>query len=185
MGLEVVVNEILARGAEEEQKILQAAQDEARRLVEAAEGEADELRAQRLQEMRTQIEALRREARSSAEFEVRRRLLTTQRELAEDFRRRVLEALQNLPKADTERLLTALLKEAQHALPAGRLHAPKGVLAWASQASKYEPGRELAALGGFQVESPDGTVLLDYRYETLLENAWKSILSESRSLFEG
>ena len=184
MGLEVVVNEILARGSSEEQDILQKAETERRALLDRAEGEADEIRAKALAETRAKLEAVRREQHSAAEFEVRRRLLTAQNELAGDFRRRVLEALRTLPEKEHEKVLAALVKQAQKDLPKGRVHARKDDLA-ALATGGYEKGEAIDAVGGFQVESPDGSVLLDYRFDTLLEGVWKEILAESRKLFEG
>ncbi len=184
MGLDVVLNEILTRGADEAQKVVRNAEAERQRVLDAAEGEADEQRARTLQETRLQLDAMRREHQSASEFEVRRRLLTTQRELNEDFRRRVLEALRSLPKNDREKTLSKLVKLAQLDAPKGTVHANREDLAFLTSASGYKRGQDLQIVGGFQVESEDGTVLLDYRFETLLENAWKDMLAESQKLFE-
>jgi len=182
MGLEVVVNEILARASEEEQRILREAESERQKILDAAEGEADEVRARSLQDTRAKIEALQREQRSAAEFEVRRRLLQAQRELTEDLRKRVLAALADLSKTEREKIYSRLLKKAQKDLPKGRIHARKEDLPILTK--NYEKGRELDAVGGFQVESEDGTILLDYRFESLLDGAWKDILAETRKLIE-
>lgn len=184
MGLEVVLNEILATGSEEEQKILRQANAERQRLVDAAEGEADEIRAKAFQDTRAKLDALRREQTSASEFEVRRRLLTTQRELAEDFRGRVLAALGALNEKDRHKILDALVKKAQKDLPKGHVHARKEDLAHLVKAG-WDKGHAIDGVGGFQVESPDGTVLLDYRFETLLETAWPEIQRETNKLFQG
>lgn len=184
MGLEVVLNEILARGAEEEQKILRQAETEKQRILDAAEGEADGLRAKALQDTRGKLDALRREQQSASEFEVRRRLLTAQRELTDDFRARILHALSTMKDADRQKLLAPLVKKAQRELPKGRIHARTEDLAFLATGN-YTRGRELQTAGGFQVESEDGTLLLDYRLETLLEGSWKDILGQTRQLFEG
>jgi len=184
MGLEVVVNEILARASEEEQRVLREAESERQKLLDAAEGEADEIRARALRDTRSKLDALRREATSASEFEVRRRLLNVQRELTEDFRARILKALSDLSKAERERMLVPLMKRAQKDLPKGRAHARKEDLPLLTKAG-YEKGHELTGAGGFQIESEDGTVLLDHRFETMLEGAWKDIQQETRKLFEG
>lgn len=185
MGLETVLNELQTRGSEDEQKILRQAEAERQKIVDAAEGEADELRAKKLQETRHRIDALRREQTSAAEFEVRRRILTTQSELTQDFRKRLLEALHKLPKAEREKILGLLVKRVQKELPKGRFHSLAEDQAYIAKASGYAAGKEIQAAGGFQVESEDGDVLYDLRFETLLDAAWKDILAQTQTLFEG
>lgn len=185
MGLEVVLNEILARGAEEERTILQQAEAEKRKLLDAAEGEADEIRARALQETRNRVEALAREQRSAAEFEVRRRYLTAQRELAEDFRGRVLAELAKLAKPRREKLLTALAQQVAKDIPKGMVHAPKDDMAiLAKVAPNWGKGEATTGAGGFQVESQDRTVVVDQRFETRLESLWKDLQAQTRELFE-
>jgi vacuolar-type H+-ATPase subunit E/Vma4 len=185
MGLETVLNEILARSSEQEQAILRQAESERQRLLDAAEGEADEIRARILQETRSRVDALRREQQSAAEFEARRRLLAAQRGLAEDFRKRVLATLADLPAKDLDRVHTTLAKRAQAELPQGRIHARKEHLAALVKATGYDKGDAIECAGGFRVESPDGSTILDYRFETLFEAVWPQILHETRTLFEG
>lgn len=185
MGLEVVVNEILARGNEEETSVLKQADQERQRLLDQAEGEADEIRARALQAARQRVDAMRREHESASEFEVRRRILTTQRQLTEDFRRRMLDALRNLGDQQRHDLLAPLVAKAHKDLPKGKIHARSDDMEFLSEASDYKKGRTIDAVGGFQVESTDGRVLLDSRFETLLERSWKDVLSQTKDLFEG
>lgn len=183
MGIEVVLQQILDQAAQEEQQILRQSQAERDAILSQAEGQADELRSRRLAETRTLVEALRREMTSASEFAARRKLLIARRELTEDFHARLLNSLSTLPKAENEILLAVLVKAAQRALPKGTVHARPADLALLTAAG-YTRGREQSGAGGFQVESPDATVLLDDRFETLLENHWKDVLNASRKLFE-
>lgn len=185
MGLEVVLNEIVARGQEEEQKILADAERERRKLLDAAEGEADEIRAKALQETRTKVDAVRREVLSASEFEVRRRLLTAQRELGEDFKGRVQAALAHLPAKEREKILGVLIHKAQKELAQGKVHATKEDLAFVTKHAAWAPGGTIAGAGGFQVESPDGSIVLDQRFETLLDTAWPELQREAQKLLQG
>lgn len=184
MGLEVVLNQILARGAEEENGILGQAREEADRIVSDARARASDLLQRRKALTEQRADALRRELFSAAEFEARRHLLVVRRELSEDFRRRVLQALSKLPAARNQAMLAKLLERSKRDLPQGVVHARREDLA-ALASGAYQKGRELAMAGGFQLESRDGTILLDCRFETLLENQWRQILTEAQPLFEG
>ena len=48
-----------------------------------------------------------------------------------------------------------------------------------------EIGEDIDGLGGFVLESPDGSVLMDYRFEGRLRDAWEASLEEvNKILFE-
>lgn len=183
MGLEVVLKQIQTAGQKEESNILEQAQFERERILVDAKKRADEIRQASTTRTESRLEGLRRELLSAAEFESRRRLLVARRELSEDFRKRVHAAVAALSAPQNQGLLTKMAKKAAADLPNGTVHAKRNdqpILA----KSGFKAGNETTGLGGFQVESPDGAVILDYRYETLLENAWKQILSENQTLFE-
>jgi vacuolar-type H+-ATPase subunit E/Vma4 len=183
MGLEVVLNQIQSAGQKEESNILEQAHFEKDRILAEAQRRADAMRADATARTEARLEALRRELTSAAEFESRRRLLVARRELAEDFRRRVLESLSTLAANKNQALLTKLAQRAKKDLPAGTAHARKADLPTLTAAG-FKAGRDLPGPGGFQVESADGLIVLDLRYETLLENVWKQILAEHQNLFE-
>lgn len=183
MGLEVVLNQIQTAGQKEESDILEQANFEKERILADAQKRIDELKHQAQQRTESRLEALRRELLSAAEFESRRRILVARRELAEDFRKRVHDAVASLSAPKNHAILDKLAEKAAAELPKGTVHSKRndqGVLTKAG----FKAGRELNGLGGFQVESADHAVVLDYTYETLLDNVWKQILSEHQSLFE-
>jgi vacuolar-type H+-ATPase subunit E/Vma4 len=183
MGLEVVLNQIVSAGQKEESDILEQAQFERERVLQEARAKAAEVRSKGQRQTEARLEALRRELLSAAEFEARRRILVAKRELSEDFHKRVLAALGKLAPARNQAILTKLLTQAQQEVRQGTVHARKADLATVAKGG-YKAGRELEGAGGFQVESQDGSIGLDMRYESLLENVWKQILGENQALFE-
>jgi vacuolar-type H+-ATPase subunit E/Vma4 len=46
-------------------------------------------------------------------------------------------------------------------------------------------GDSVEGLGGFTLESSDGSVLLDYRFDGRLDAAWKKSLSEINTILFG
>lgn len=183
MGLEVVLNQILQSGQKEESDILEQAQYEREKILVDARGRADALRQKGRAQADAKIESLRREIISAAEFEARRRTLVARRELAEDFHRRVLAGLSALPAPRNQAIVSKLAERAKAEIPKGVSHARKADQAILAKAG-FKAGTDVEGAGGFRVESADGSVVLDHRYETLLENAWKDILTENQSLFE-
>jgi vacuolar-type H+-ATPase subunit E/Vma4 len=44
--------------------------------------------------------------------------------------------------------------------------------------SGFDMGEDIEGLGGFVLESKDGSSMLDFRFDMILEEAWKSSLAE-------
>ena len=51
--------------------------------------------------------------------------------------------------------------------------------------SNFEMGKDISGLGGFVLESKDGSVVLDYRFDSLLEVAWKSSMASVNKVLFG
>ena len=51
--------------------------------------------------------------------------------------------------------------------------------------SNFEMGKDIPGLGGFVLESKDGSVVLDYRFDSLLEDAWKSCMASVNKVLFG
>jgi V/A-type H+-transporting ATPase subunit E len=183
MGLETVLDEIRQKGQQQEAQILQEAKAEAARITGQAEEEATKAAALRAQETEARAQAMEREIIGASEFEARRRNLSVQRELAGDLRDRILRALSDLPAAKNEEILTTLVQRARKDILKGTVHARKADLPILEKLG-YTKGEARAMAGGFIVEDVGGDVLLDLRFEVLLDDAWKQILVQNQGLFE-
>jgi len=51
--------------------------------------------------------------------------------------------------------------------------------------SGFTMGDDIEGLGGFVLESKDGTTVLDYRFDFRLEQAWKNSLGQVNSILFG
>ena len=163
--------------------MLAEADREAKAILGEATKEAEAIAQRRAKETQVRIEALRREILGASEFEARRKLLAVKRELSEEFRRRVLARLAQLPEERNRKLLEKLASTAKKEIPKGKVHARKKDLDPLT-ATGYDAGDSVSGSGGFIVESASGDVLLDYRFDVLLDEAWKQILAENQELFE-
>lgn len=183
MGLDAVVNEILGQGKQEEEDILKQADKEAEAILQDARRKAEEVQQKRRREAEQRKEALEREILGASEFEARRSYLSVKRELLQDFRQRVLDGLADLPKERNQAILEKLVAQAQGELDQGRIHSRKEDLEFLAK-ERYDKGDAIDCAGGFIVESPEGDVQLDYRFETLLDDAWKQVLVKTSDMFE-
>lgn len=198
MGLDVVITEILEQGRGRAQEILREAEREAKTLRDDVEKRVAQ-EAQRAQtQAKKDAERHRLQELARAEFEAKKKVLDAQKMLWDELNAKTLEALRTLPAERTQRVLRSLAKKSKAVLPNGvvfareadRWVANETGYAWGgaggaagSSASQYRFDAK-ETVGGFLVESSDGSVVLDYRFETLLEDMWKDLMrEESAALF--
>lgn len=174
MGLEKVVEEVLASGRERRDGILAEADEEAGRLIEAARAEVDAYRAERQSETWARIKRMREQELQSAELELRRAELAMHRELLDRVEAEARDRLAALPRSRAEPLLRSLL--ARHAMPDGKvLSSPKDEPLVRALTSQRYAGH-VGCIGGVVLESADGTVREDRTFETILRERTEASL---------
>tara|TARA_Y100000588_G_C13943616_1_gene791134 strand:- start:289 stop:564 length:276 start_codon:yes stop_codon:yes gene_type:complete len=84
-------------------------------------------------------------------------------------------------------VLNSLLAQASEEAPSGMILKPvktdRDFLS--KNSSGFEIGDEVDGLGGFVLEDSDGSVLMDYRFEGRLSNAWDDRLGEVSNILFG
>src|SRR5947208_15769541 len=100
MGLETVIEDVLAAGRSEADDVHRAAVAERERILRDARAEGAKLLAQREQEGRQAAERLRIQARARAELESKKIVLSAQKELLDQVYSSVLEKLPRLPESE-------------------------------------------------------------------------------------
>src|SRR5205809_8146187 len=101
MGLETVIEDVLAQGRSEAEEIHRATLAERERILREAREAGANLRAQREQEGRQAAERLRIPALARAELESKKIVLSAQKELLDQVYPSVLEQFRRLPESDT------------------------------------------------------------------------------------
>lgn len=182
MALDVVLNEILDQGRHRANDLLREAEREAKALRDDVEKRVAVEREKTLGHAKKDAERIRVQELARAEFEAKKKVLDAQRALWDELHGKAVDALRTLPADRNHRILKGLAKKAKAILPDGVVYARDADRAFAAEAG-YSWGGARDMVGGFQVESVDGSVLLDYRYESLLEDMWKDLMrTESASL---
>ncbi|MED5159172.1 MAG: V-type ATP synthase subunit E, partial [Candidatus Thermoplasmatota archaeon] len=75
-------------------------------------------------------------------------------------------------------LLQSLISEAKGDAEANMVLRPVGIdrSALESAGSGFALGEDVDGLGGFVLEAPDGSMILDYRFDGLFERSWITAL---------
>ena len=176
MGLESVIEEILARGRAEADAIRKSADAEHQRLLEEARGEGAKLLVAREQEAKVAAERARIQDLARAELESKRTVLAAQKEVLDEVYAAALQKLSTLP--DRDGILRALLTANASEWRTGKVYAsPRDADSVRAIVGPNFAGT-IDSVGGVVIESADGTRRVDLRYETLLRDVWDDAVKE-------
>ncbi|TET31739.1 MAG: V-type ATP synthase subunit E [Planctomycetota bacterium] len=178
MGLDAVLEKIKDAGEAECKSMKAEAEADAEKITGKAKTEAENAEKKHAETVSAEIERLRTQELSSAEIEARKTVLNAQNDVLEKLRSSVLDAFGKLPKAKREAILKKLIAEASGEIPTGTIRCAKADVETVKKLVKYTMGDPIDSTGGFIVTSEDGSVTLDMRFETKLENIWNEHLRD-------
>jgi V/A-type H+/Na+-transporting ATPase subunit E len=177
MGLESVLSDIQTRGNEEIAAIHSESKAEAERLLREAQAKKKALLEASLAEARKAGERLRIQEISRVELENRRAVLVMQRELLDLALEKAQEHLASLPADKDRDLLRRLLTKNGNLAPVV-ISSKKQETMVRALAPSLKYGGSIDCLGGLILQTVDGSIRYDFRYETLLEQAAQTSMKE-------
>jgi len=192
MGLEVVVDEIKAKGDREAAGIKAKAEAQAKEIVNEANLRANEIRLAVEKDADIQSERIMIREVASANLVVKRDFLNAQKELLDKVYADAAEEIANLPADVHARAVRELLKEAAKQIKAGVVftnardeHAAKEALSGLKTLSGFTFGGITDIKGGVVVQSTDGQLTLDFSYQTFMGEVWESSLKDASEILFG
>ena len=184
MGLDEVAGEILAAGRAAADAVIKEAESEAARLTAEARERARLIREEKLEQAEKRARQLRVQELAAAELEGKRARLVMEREMLEAAAEQARAMMAALPKEQDERLLSEIL--AKYSAPGYRVFAAKKNEPFLRAMPSVEYGGNINRLGGILFESRDGSVRMDYTYDSMLRDMVERSMKEiSRLLFFG
>jgi V/A-type H+-transporting ATPase subunit E len=192
MGLEVVIEEIRAKGQREAELIRQEGHQEAMQILKSAQERAEKIKLDAESEVEKQTSHIHNQEVSAANLKVKRQLLNTQKELLDRVYQAALSSISGLPADFHRSAMKELLKRASKEIPDGVVYCRehdlpvlKELLAEDPAFRGYSPGKALGIEGGIIVESGNGELQLDYSYATFLEQVWETGLKDASAILFG
>lgn len=180
MSLDKVVEEILERGRREAQEILDSAKRERERLLSEVRSRGEELLRKREEEARELATRERTMGMARAELESKKIALQAQKEVLDEVLSRAKERLRNM--GSNERLLRELVEKNRDEIAAGVALCNQRDLPVLKKLVSGEVRGDLDCIGGFVIESKDGSRRVDLTYETFLEDLWEDLVKEVADL---
>ncbi len=183
-GLEVVVHEIIEQGRQQAAAIEKEGLTEAKAILAEAKEKAEKSLAERETAATRDAERLRVQEIARAEFEAKKKVLTAQRGLLARLKDEANAALAGLPDDKRRAYLEKLVARAKREIPSGTIHCRAEDESIVSGLADYAVKADLTGIGGVIVDDDSGSISLDLRFESLLEEAWPAVLrSETKELF--
>lgn len=176
MGLEQVVDEILARGRAEVEEIRRATLAEREKIFQEARAEGAKLLERREREAKEAAERLRVQALARAELESKKIVLSAQKDLLDDVFAKVLERLGHM--AESAQWLRALLAANEKEWRNGKVYCNARDADTVRSIVGANLGGTIDCVGGVLIDSADGSHRTDLRFETLLADVWRDSIRE-------
>ena len=185
MSLNTLADEIAAQAKAEAKAITDAAKKTAKSVNKEAEAEVAEIRASLMSRAERESAQLSTElVASSRQNNQKRELIAKATELDATWDA-VKAEVGSAKFADRAVLIKTLVVEAKDVGKGMRMR-PVSIdrKALEVEAKQFDFGNDVDGLGGFILESTDGSIVLDYRFDNRLEDAWKANLgSVNEALF--
>ena len=178
MTLDALAKEIASEARKEAKAITDAAKAEAKETLSEAKAEAQTNRDEVVAKAERECAQNRTETVASARQANQKQMLIARREELDATRKDVGEMVGSARMKGRSDLLKALVKEAKGEADSSMVLRPVTLDRSALQkmGGNFDIGDDVDGLGGFVLESADGSVVLDYRFDGRLDEAWATAL---------
>ena len=181
MGLEAVKEEIIMNARKQEEALLAEARQKAAEIIKDAEKEIEMFREKSEAETKRLMEIIKKQELASAKLESKKMLLEAKKQLIGQVFAEAQKKIDALDAKKREAYLKKLLEKAKNDIEVAKVYCNK-------KDAKLLKGVDVEAvdmIGGLIAENKDGTVRVDYSFESMLQSIKESELqSISKILFE-
>ena len=186
MSLDKLASEIESMAKAEAKVVSKEAAAEAKRIGNDAKDSVTEYRDAAITQAEKMSDQIAVESIAAARQRNQKRLLVARRAELDSTWSEVMSQVAAADLKGREEILESLVQKATAESGDGMVLRPvaidRGILSKYSE--RFQIGEDTDGLGGFVLESPDGSVLMDYRFEGRLRDAWDASLGEvSNKLF--
>ena len=191
MTLDALANDIAIAAKKEAKALVSAAKKEAKRILAEAKQEAQSARDQMISKAERECAQIKTETVASARQANQKSMLIARRVELDGTKESVRETVGSARMKGRATLLKSLFEEAKSTADADMVLRPVSLdrVALERVGSNFVFGDDVDGLGGFVLESQDGSVVLDYRFDGRLEASWiaalpavTTVLFESRKM---
>jgi V/A-type H+-transporting ATPase subunit E len=184
MALDNVVGQILEGANKEADMLIQEAEKERTSILKQADDQVAAKQKVEQKELEQTLVRMRQQELSSAELEAKRVTLNARKQVLDNTFQSTLKDLNSLGPEDKARIYKKILTKGVATIPNAKVYCPKGDSKYVTGTAGVKSIEEKEMEPGLVLESVDGSVSLDYRFKTILEDVWdKELKNVSNILF--
>ncbi len=184
MGMDKVVKGISDKVETESKEIAAKAQIEAENIKKSAEVESKQLYSAEIAKADDAISKMRQRELSSAKLDIKKAKLNTEKDVLTETKASFVNQLSAIPREKKADTIAKLISLAQKDIPQGKIYT-NAADADLVKNTVYQYGGEVKCLGGIVVTSVDGSVSLDYTFDSILEDVWTSSMKPVSDILFG
>lgn len=171
MGLDKVVKDISDKAEADSRQIIAKAHVEAEAVKKDAEAEAQRIIAAETARSDLAISKMRQREFSSAKLDIKKSKLNAEKDVLEEVRSELVKRLVAMPREKKVDIYKKLIGLAKKDVPTGKIYTDAGNEDLVKD-SGYEYGGSIKCIGGIVVTSMDGSVNVDYTFDSIMNEVW-------------
>ena len=185
MTLDNLAAEILDKAKAKADSMIKEAEEEAGRIEEVAKKEAAQVAEASTNRANRESEQLSVEIVASARQANQKRALIAKKEELDLTWERVKSEVSSPKLKNRKKILDQLIKTAKEENASDMILRPVNIDRKNLSSVGFKLGDDVEGLGGFILESKDGSTVMDYRFDFRLEMTWKNNLAEVNNILFG
>jgi V/A-type H+-transporting ATPase subunit E len=183
MGLENIVDEILEQARSEVAAIKAEADNEANAMINQAKTEAEKIKETHQVLADAQIERMHKQEMSSAHLEIKRANLNAKKDVLNSTIQSAKEIISSLSAEKNANLLKEILDK--YGSEGTRVYSNGRDAKLVQEMTDLTFMGEIDCIGGLIIENDDGTVRLDYTFDTILDDTAEQSLKQISDILFG
>lgn len=183
MGLDIVIKDIQSGAQTEVSKIKAEADAKVSEILNEAKAAQKKMLGDSLAQAEDDLKNLHQQVISSANLEVKRVRLNKRKELLDQVYDKTVESIKSMPASKSEKLLGDLV--AKHEAEGVKIYSNKNQEAIIKKLSSLSYAGNTNCIGGIVLENEDGTVRLDFTYDSILKNVYERSLKQMSDILYG
>jgi V/A-type H+-transporting ATPase subunit E len=183
MGLEIVVKDIQEGARAEVSRIKAEGDAKASEIINEAKETQKKMLGDSLAKAEEDLQNLHQQVISSANLEVKRITLNKRKELLDQVYNQTIEKIKSMPASKKEELLKHILSKNEAS--GARAYSSKDSEQIVKKLTSLNYAGNIDSIGGVVLENEDGTVRLDFTYDSILENVYEHSLKQMSDILYG
>ncbi|MDQ1274839.1 MAG: V/A-type H+/Na+-transporting ATPase subunit [Euryarchaeota archaeon] len=176
MGLEIVVKDIQEGARAEVSRIKAEGDAKASEIINEAKEMQKKMLGDSLAKAEEDLQSLHQQVISSANLEVKRITLNKRKELLDKVYNQTIEKIKSMPASKKEELLKHILNK--YEASGARVYSSKDSEQIVRKLTSLTYAGNINCIGGVVLDNEDGTVRLDFTYDSILENVYEHSLKQ-------